>query len=667
MSWILLAGLLCQSAAMELANDQWTITLSTAPDGAPVLASALWRGDASEVFRAEDPASTLTQWLPAEVTNGAPPANPAEDWKRTDSGVFSRATLDREWTGRVRVTWTVEMFKPASLCRMGVSMTNLGKDPLPVAWFPAWTGAWALPGAAELRGWRPLSFERVDQDFAKGFDVQWESRVHSSDDPQHGMHPYWRIAAGKEHLYFGLEWCGGWQAALRGKDNTFNFRVFLPPDETQLVLQPGESIEGPRFHVAAVHEAGETQARAAWLRQQTALGDALYGGPKRGYPLTYNNWYTTRFKVDAAFLKRQVGNMDPFGFDYFIVDAGWYESVGQWTPDPAKFQPGEFEAILKSAEDHHARPGVWSCPQFVTAAPDKLPPEVDVPGMYREFIKGYLLDYANMDFPKFLGDHVDLLCQRYGMAWWKYDQDFFTKETRAGRMKNVAAFQKALLDVRRKHPELMIENCQSGGRMINEFSVLLTQSQWLRDGGHTGRDLARDSISIALNAMDFLFPAVCCRWSNNPDQTPPKDDELLRLLCRSSMPGTWGIVADLPRLTPHQREIIVEEIAHYRRLNPYKESHRYDLFPPKPGAPAAGVVFYLEDKREAAVLLFRWSAKGQFEYPLALPLLDANGKYRIEDVYGNENTVSGKKLTRGACKVAFPEDRQSNLLFVKPK
>lgn len=671
MAWIVLAAFMCQAAVanpgLEVGNDQWNLVLSLTEDGAPLLASATWRADGTPVFRAQNTPSDLSQWLPGQVYGGAAPANPQDPWKREENNAFIRASLEREWKDRLRVTWTVDLAREGSLCRMGVRVRNLGTAPLPVEWFPVWLGAWNVPGAETVRGWRPLSFERVERPFKNGFDLDWGSRVHSSDNPQKGMNPYWVIAGTRQHLYFGLDWCGGWNANLNGKEASLDFRILLPPEETQLTLAPGEAIDGPMLTLTAVHEANEALARAEWMRQQTALGEQLYGGPKRGYPLTYNNWYTTRFNVDAAFLRRQLGNMDPFGFDYFIVDAGWYQDVGHWTPDPAKFPTGEFEAILRTAKEHRAQPGVWSCPQFVTADPAHLPPEVDVPGMYRSFIRGYLLDYANMDFSKYLVEHVDALCQHYGMAWWKYDQDFFTANTRAGRMKNVAALQKALLAVRLKHPELMIENCQSGGRMINGFTVLLTQSQWLRDGGHTGIDLARDSISIALNALDFLFPAVCGRWSNNPDQIDPRNDELLRLLCRSSMPGTWGIVADLPKLSPHQQAVVLEEIAHYRRLNACKEGNCYELFPPKPGEAVAGVAFYTPDRREAAVLLFRTNGKGRFNVPLVLPLLQSSLKYRIEDAYGKTTKISGAKLTQGKYKAAFPEDRLSNILFVHPK
>jgi len=654
--------IMCSAAAADLDNGVIRLSLESADDGAAVVSEGVW-ADTGRPFFTDAGKLPLNAWVPTELlpdeAGGVPP------WRLTDEGPFRRGELSRRLARGLALTWVVELAKHGSLIRMHVRMQNLGDERVPVPWFPVWTARWRVPGMRAVRGWESLSFRPVEATLESGNTATWGSRVHSSDRADGGMNPYMAVLGDQGRLYLSLDWCGGWQAQLSGGDGVLDFKVFLPPDETQLVLGPGESIAGPVMTVTAVAETRDAGARAAWMAQREVLAQALYGGPEPTYPLTYNHWYTTRFDVDAEFLRRHVDAMAPYGFDAFIVDAGWYEAVGKWTPHPDKFAPGEFEAILESVKSADVTPGIWSCPQFVKADQDDLPPEVDRPGMYREFIDGHLLDYTAVDFTQVLLDHVALLRDRYHAGWWKYDQDFFAEETRAGRMKNVVALQEALLAVRRAHPDLILENCQSGGRMVNELTVLATQSQWLRDGGDTGLAHARANISLALRALDFIFPWAANRWTNNFDRNDPGDDEFTRYYCRSAMAGTWGIVADLDQIGGRQRDAILSEIRNYRRLNELKSDNRYDLILPEAGRPVVGVTFYKASGRGAGVLLLRWDKQGPFDYALPLSALSEDLGYRVGDAdTGHAPVLSGARLRREGMVVPFETERMSAPVFV---
>ena len=652
---------MCAATPLELDNGTIRVALEVADDGAAVIAQGAWDDTQQPFFT--DAGAPLTAWFPKDLLPDAPPGDVA--WRRVERAHFLRAERSLPLAGGLGATWVVELAERGSLFRAHVRLENQGDQPVAVAWFPVWVGRWRVPGGRAVRGWESLSFRAIEIPLEPGAAAVWGSRVHSSDRPEGGMNPYWEVCGRQGRVYFSLDWCGGWQAGLAGNEGGFAFDVRLPPEETQLTLAPGEAIAGPVMTVTAVAETDEARARAVWMAQRQDFARTLYGGPPPSYPFTYNHWYATRFDVDAAFLERQVDAMGPYGFDAFIVDAGWYEAVGKWTPHPQKFAPGAFEALLESVESKGVMPGIWSCPQFVTADKDHLPPEVDVPGMYRPFIDGYLLDYTAVDFTQFLLDHVALLRDRYRARWWKYDQDFFTEETRAGRMKNVVAFQDALCAVRRAHPDLIMENCQSGGRMINELTVLATQSQWLRDGGDTGLGHARGNISVALRAMDFLFPWAANRWTNNFDRNDAGDDEFTRYYCRSAMAGTWGLVADLGQIKARQRNVILAEVGNYRRLNTLKPDNRYDLILPEDQDPVVGVTFYTASGLAAGALLMRWDAQGPFDYVLPLPGLSEEAAYRVEDVdTGHTAALSGARLRRDGLPVSFSAGRQSALIFL---
>src|ERR1700686_1418196 len=174
----------------------------------------------------------------------------------------------------------------------------------------------------------------------------------------------------------------GWSAKLEGADNGFSFLLRLPPSDTQLVLNSGEAVDGPAIIVMPSIDLDDSESRRAWIAQARVLANSVYNGPRPSFPLTYDHWYSVGFDVDADFLRRQIDSMGVYGFDAFIIDAGWYDAVGSWQPDPSKFPPGEFEAMVKSISDGGVKVGIWSCPQFITAKRKRLPPEVDQPPYY---------------------------------------------------------------------------------------------------------------------------------------------------------------------------------------------------------------------------------------------------------------------------------------------
>lgn len=666
--WIALCCILTAaegSAMTPLNNGTLRLELDVNAAGTPYIAAVAWDNVKKPLMR--ETALDLEAWAPDGFEPEAAKASP---WKIVEHPVFLRAESSRAFKGDVTLTWVVDLAREGSLYRMHVRMANNGDAARPVAWFPIWQASWDAPAFTDwCRWWQALSFQSVERPLTDphAVSIKLGSRLHSSDADPAGQNPYWVLGGRGGRVYCALDWCGGWRAEL-GKVSAkapLLLDLRLPPEETQLVLNPGEAIDGPVLNVTITPETDDLASRASWMRQRVALGKALYGGPEPWYPLAYNNWYTTRFSVDGPFLKRQVEAMDPYKFDVFVVDAGWYEAVGKWQPDPKKFAPDEFENLLKTIRSKRVRVGIWTCPQFVSADKDHLPPEVDQPGFYRKFIDGYLLDYAGMDFTQFLLDHVANLRSRYGADWWKYDQDFFTPETRHGVMKNVVALQNALLAVRKAQPDLYLENCQSGGRMINEFTVLLTQNQWIRDGGNTGPGHARSNFREALGTLEFLPPWTVNRWTNNPDRNDPEDDAFTRMYCRSAMAGTWGIVADLPNIAPRQRDIILAEAAHYRRLNALKTACRYEIIDLANDAPACGIVYYDTAGQHAAVLLLRWAKEGAFDFRVDLDTLAPAARCRIEDVdAAAPQEIDGATLREQGLSIPFDAMRQSALVFI---
>jgi melibiase-like protein len=654
------------SQAQELSNDKLRLKLNVTPEGIPVIEEAVWQSTGRTIFRDLGTPDGLGGWVQEISANQATP--PVWELNETEDFITAEATFSSD---KLSITWVVELQKQGQLFRLHVRLTNHGKKARAIDSFPVWQANWDAGGQSQwVRSWRAIEYDRVEQSLDAVNRVRLASRLNSSEDVDGGVNPYWIVGGPDSWIFFGLQWSGGWNAKLQGLDNGFKFSVFLPPEECQLTLKRGDSIDGPTLFVTPTATSDEVNERATWMRERHALGRLLYSTPPLSFLLTYNNWYATRIQVDDNFVNRQFSTMTPYSFDAFVIDAGWFGD-GRWKPDPAKFKPGEFVDMLSSLKSRGIKPGLWSTPQYVSTINNDQNDESELaiqePPVHSNFIGGDLVDVAQDNFPAYVVDHVQLLRNRYSVDYWKYDQPFFSDQSKTGKMKDVIGFQTAIQKVRAANPDLFIENCLNGGRMINEFTLLATQATWLADLGSSGIPDPHGNVSVALNAMDFIFPWASLRFTINFDRIDPNDDEMTRFYCRSAMVGMWGISSDLGKIPDHQRDVILKEIENYRRLNQLKFSCLYDLQLPSSSAEVAGVTFYSRRRYHSGVILYRWSREGAFDQHVTFAKLKSMGTYRVTDVdTGVVTTASGSDLNTNGIDIPFTGDRLSALVFVEP-
>jgi alpha-galactosidase len=652
--------LLTAATATQLSNRFVTIELNASPHGIPVISQVTWTQTGNTIFSDDGSIQEMQRWIPEELVKED--SQPTK-WTVRKGRIFTTAEASRDLLNGLKMTWVVALFNQGTLMRLSVRLTNTGNYDQNVDWFPTWVASWNFPEQIDaLRWWDALTYK--PQETKDDGKYRLGSRLHSSDILEDGVYPYWVVKTAGKQFYFGLEWCGGWEAKLNKDSANLSFAVRLPGDETQLVLHQGETIDGPVLSVTPTMEMDEATNRLEWMMERQKIARSLYRRSVINFPLNYNPWFAIGFDVDSKFLHQQIDAMSPYQFDNFIFDAGWYEAVGKWEPSAAKFLPGEFEDMIARIKEQGTKVGLWSCPQYITVDGD-MPPQVDDPNHFESFIDGFLLDLADTNYQKILSDHVGMLKSRYEIDWWKYDQPLFVPQSRAGAMKNVIAFQDALKNVSRTNPTLTIEGCLNGGRMINELTALTSNTLWLRDGQSNRLALMRRNIEVNLGALEFLFPWQAYTWTNNVNELED-NQELLKYYCRTAMIGTWGISADLSKISSDQQQIILTEIQRYRTLNEIKSAFTYDIQNPVSGDDIASVIYYDETQQRSGALVYRWDGEGAMSPRLLFRRLIPDALYLVRDVdRGKKARLTGKELMEDGYTVKFSEDRLSALVFAE--
>lgn len=181
------------------------------------------------------------------------------------------------------------------------------------------------------------------------------------------------------------------------------------------------------------------------------------------------------------------------GCEYFCVDCGWYsdghwwDGVGEWLPSKKRF-PGGIEEVIQYIRSRDMIPGLWlelevmgtKCPMV-----DKVPKDWFFQRNGQAVIDHcrYQLDFRNPQVQEYAMGVIRRLVEEYGVGYIKMDYnidcgvgtDRDADSAGAGLLEHNRAYLAWLDRVFETYPDLIIENCSSGG-MRMEYSMLSRQS-----------------------------------------------------------------------------------------------------------------------------------------------------------------------------------------------
>lgn len=214
------------------------------------------------------------------------------------------------------------------------------------------------------------------------------------------------------------------------------------------------------------------------------------------------------------------------GCKYFCIDAGWYDDgpwwdgVGQWLPSKARFPKG-IEEPLEYIRKKGMIPGLWlelevmgiNCPLA-----KKVPKDWFFIRNGRPIIdeSRYQLDFRNPEVREHANEVIKRLVEEYGVGYIKMDYNINAglgteKDADSagdGLLQHTRAYLQWLDSIFEKYPDLIIENCSSGG-MRMEYSHLSRHSiQSVTDQTDYLKMAA-----IAANCMTAVTPEQAAIWS----------------------------------------------------------------------------------------------------------------------------------------------------------
>lgn len=213
------------------------------------------------------------------------------------------------------------------------------------------------------------------------------------------------------------------------------------------------------------------------------------------------------------------------GCEYYCLDAGWYDKgywwdrVGEWVESPERF-PNGLKSVCDYAKSKGMVMGLWLEIEVMGIAcglAAELPDDWFVCRHGKRHIdnKRYLLDFRNPEVRKYCMDVVDRLIEDYGVGYFKVD---YNVTMGYGSELNSDSCADAILDhyrclyqwyreIFKKHPDLVIENCGSGGQRMDYGMLKILSLQSTSDQ----TDYIYNSY-IAANVASAVTPEQAGMW-----------------------------------------------------------------------------------------------------------------------------------------------------------
>ena len=339
-------------------------------------------------------------------------------------------------------------------------------------------------------------------------------------------------------------------------------------------LKPGETFATVPAVVGAV-KGGLNSAMAAMTRYRRKIRRPNADDEKLN--IVFND-YMNCLEGDPT-TERELPMIDraaELGCEYYCMDCGWYDDgfwwdrVGEWKESKARFPEGGMKRICDYAHSKGMKMGLWleieaMGTQCELAA--QLPDDWFVCRHGKRHVDNgrYLLDFRNPEVRKYCRDVVDRLIRDYGVEYFKidynvtmgYGSDYKSDSCAAAMRDHYECLYRWYEEIFRDYPELVIENCGSGGQRMDYGLLKLLSLQSTSDQ----TDVTCNA-NIACNVASAVTPEQGGMWVY-----PYEDEEehviynmVNGLLLRPYMSGqVW-------KLGEKSMDLLKEGIALYKEI-----------------------------------------------------------------------------------------------------
>ena len=315
-----------------------------------------------------------------------------------------------------------------------------------------------------------------------------------------------------------------WQMEISRRDDCLNLMASLADGDfghwAKTVL-PGETFETPEAYLTA----GEGGLDRVSQRLLTVHRRNMQR-PDAELPVMFNEYCTTWGNPTHENLEQIAECLDGRGFEFLVIDAGWYRKPGtgwsdcggDWIPEEREMFPQGLKATADMIRAHGMKPGLWF--EAETAAPDsdmfrREEMLLTRDGAVLDTSGRRFLDLRKEEVHAFLEERVIGLLKKDGFEYIKVDYNDCIgtgcddpDSLGEGLRQNMQGTLRFFRRLREAIPGLYIENCSSGGHRL-EPSLMAVSDMASFSDAHECAEIP--IIAAALHRV--ILPAQSQIWA----------------------------------------------------------------------------------------------------------------------------------------------------------
>jgi alpha-galactosidase len=366
-----------------------------------------------------------------------------------------------------------------------------------------------------------------------------------------------------------IAWPGSWQIEAYRQDDALYIsggladRIF---GHWMKKIGPGERFATPEAIVSVTN--GGIDAISQRLTSLHYRSWEHQPRVEQTLPAAFNEWCMTWGGVNADSIERAVKRLKDAGVLYFVIDAGWYDKAGDWNPGAERFPEG-IEKTVQMIRDSGLIPGIWfeyECCEKTSKAFSQLEHLLRLDGYVITESGRRFWDMRDPYAQAYLTEKVIGFLKKYGFGYLKIDYNANAgigcdggESPGEGLRQHITGVLGFLQRIGRELPELVIENCSSGGHRLEPCIIGLTAMSSFSD--------AHENVHIPIIAANLHRAVLPCQaqiWA-----VVRKGDSIRRLYytMAAGLLGRLCLSGNIDELDAAQWGIVRSGIDFYHKIS----------------------------------------------------------------------------------------------------
>jgi len=467
-------------------------------------------------------------------------------------------------------TWTLELLSSFGINGLTPFFDGNATDRLVFHRFRSW---WSMEGKRDSQRLTELHLERS----WAGFGRLSERFGQVGTMPVRKWFPFAAVEDTSAGVVWAaqLAWAGSWQMELFRTGDRVHLCGGLADREFghwQKRIKPGERFKTPEAAITVLHGNLDQACQRLTAMQRTAS----IPKEEQTLPVGFNEWCTSWGNPTAENILAIARRLQGTGVRYVVMDDGWavrppeatMQSNGDWVVDQTKF-PGGLKATCDALREMGFIPGLWF--EFEVINPGatcwtETAHMVHRDGRPLQVGSRRFWDFTDPWVSAYLTERVIRLLSENGIGYLKVDYNDnlglgcdHPDSLGEGLRRQVEGIQLFFKKIRESIPEIVIENCSSGGHRLEP-----SMQQLVAMGSFSDAHEPVIIPMIARNLQRLILPSQSLIWA----VLHRRDDrERLVYSLAATFLGRMCLSGEIHDLYDWQMDLVREAVRFYQRVS----------------------------------------------------------------------------------------------------